>query len=72
MPFGLCRKAFFFAKYKYLEVVCVKKFCNFVVQNMVVFVVLIGRGGAVLAPWTLTWGAPGNLDVRASSCSAWA
>jgi BASS family bile acid:Na+ symporter len=57
MPFGLCRKAFSFAKYKYLEVVCVKKFCNFVVQNMAVFVVLIAVV-AVLAPWTLTWVAP--------------
>jgi BASS family bile acid:Na+ symporter len=35
----------------------VKKFCNFVVQNMAVFVVLIAVV-AVLEPWTLTWVAP--------------
>jgi BASS family bile acid:Na+ symporter len=40
-----------------LEEVRVKKFCNFVVQNMAVFVVLIAVV-AVLEPWTLTWVAP--------------
>lgn len=34
-----------------------KKFCNFVVQNMAVFVVLIAVV-AILEPWTLTWVAP--------------
>jgi BASS family bile acid:Na+ symporter len=57
MPFGQCRKAFSFAKYEYLKEDCVKKFCNFVVQNMAFFVVLIAIV-AILEPWTLVWVAP--------------
>jgi BASS family bile acid:Na+ symporter len=58
---GLCRNGSFFVFFclliSYWEVSILKKCCSFLVNNMALFVVLIGAVGAVW-PQTLTWVGP--------------